>query len=328
MTAPIRTRRRRLLQAAGLVALGWPLPRAEAQSGTVLRWGFIGPGRAPALPGGWALQQGHLARELAPLGIGSVRTHAFPNGPDLNEALLGGALDVAVYGDTPAFVARSRSPDPVLIGLESVGMNAWLLTPREGVKTVAELRGKTVGVALGSYMHRYLLGTLQQAGVLGQVRVVYLLGKDAEAALERGDLAAYAAQIELGPLLASRGFPVIDEARAHPALRGTSVIVATAPALQRHPGLAAAWHRARNVALQEMRRDPAAYYAFHARNTGFPLEAVQASHPLSQFPDEAFPPQGLELLAHTHAFLRAQGLLRRDVSLDEWRTPVRSVAGR
>lgn len=316
---PQRPRRRTLLlQAAATGAmLGAPL-LARAQ-GSELHWGYIGSGKVPALPSGWAHRQGELLRALRPLGISEVRTHAFPNGPDLNEALLGGALDVAIYGDTPAIVARSRSPVSTLIGLENVGMNAWLLTPRNGVKRVADLRGKVVGVALGSYMHRYLLGTLKEAGVLGQVRVVYLLGKDAEAALERGDLAAYAAQIELGPALVAKGFPAIDEAERHPTLRGSSVIVASAKALQRYPGLAAAWQTARRSGVQAIRRDPEAYYAFHAANTGFPLAAVKASYPLSQFPEEPFTPQGLQLLQHTHGFLRAQNLVGSDVDLAAWR---------
>jgi ABC-type nitrate/sulfonate/bicarbonate transport system substrate-binding protein len=31
----------------------------------------------------------------------------FANGPDLNEALSGGSLDVGIYGDTPALVGRA-----------------------------------------------------------------------------------------------------------------------------------------------------------------------------------------------------------------------------
>jgi NitT/TauT family transport system substrate-binding protein/sulfonate transport system substrate-binding protein len=317
--------RRRLLVATTATLALPGLARAQSDANT-LRWGYIGSGKVPALPSGWALAHGQLPRELQALGITNIRTHAFPNGPDLNEALLAGALDVGIYGDTPAVVARARSPSSVLIGIENSGMNAWLLTPRDGVKTVAELRGRKVGVAVGSYMHRYLLGTLKQAGVLGQVSVVYLLGKDAEPALERGDLAGYAAQIELGPLLASKGYPVIDEAAKHPTLRGSSVIVATDKALERWPALPAAWHRARSAALQAIRRDPAAYHAFHARTTGFPLAAVQASYPLEQFPDQPFPATGLQLLAHTKAFLLEQRLVRQDFDLTQWRGADRTVA--
>lgn len=293
--------------------------RAQAQAG--LRIGFIGAGKAPAAATGWAFETGVLQREFAALGIANVRFTAFPNGPDLNEALGGGALDAGVYGDTPAVVARSRGFLTRLIGFEQVGLNAWLLTPKDGAKSLEALKGKTVATALGSYMHRYLIGTLKEAGHTigyGGTRVVYLLGKDAEPALARGDIAAFAAQIEVGPLLASRGYPVIDEANRHPSLVGSSVIVATEATLARFRGLPEAWNRARRAALVEIRADAERYYAFHARATGFPLEAVRASYPLNQFPDEAFPARGLELIGGTKSFLLGEKLAQADFEIRQW----------
>ena len=50
------------------------------------------------------------------------------------------------------------------------------------------------------------------------------------------------------------------------------------------------------------RRDSEAYYAFHAEVSGFPLEVVKVSHPLSQFPEAAYPPEGLALLDEVKKF--------------------------
>jgi sulfonate transport system substrate-binding protein len=321
-TALQRTPRRRLLgvalaAAASLASPG--LSRAQtATSSRPLRLGFIGPGKKPASATGWALQQGQLQRELAPLGFSEVVTRVFPNGPDLNEALVSGNLDVGIYGDTPAVVARAQGFEGRLLGFDNVGMNVWLLTPRGGVKTVKELEGKTIGVALGSYMHRYVLGLLKEAGLLKSVKVVHMLPRDGEPALERGAVAAFAAPINTGPLLASRGYPVIDEAEKHPTLRGTSVIIAAPQLLAGAPGLPAAWGRARTTALRDIRRDSAAYYAFHAEASGFPVEAVKASYPLSQFPDSAYPAEGLKLIEEVKRFLLAENLIRRDFAVAQW----------
>jgi NitT/TauT family transport system substrate-binding protein/sulfonate transport system substrate-binding protein len=311
------SRRRFAALAAAAVALP-SLARAQGATGGVLRLGFIGPGRKPAAASGWALAQGQLQRELAPLGYTGITTHVFANGPDLNEAFLSGVLDVGIYGDTPAIVARSRGHDSRLIGFDNVGMNAWLLTPRGGVKSVKELQGKVVAVALGSYMHRYVLGALKEEGILAGTKVVYMLPRDGEAALDKGGIAAFAAPINSGPLIASRGFPVIDEAERRPHLRGSSVIVASGKALQRTPGLPAAWQRARRAALQEIRRDPERYYDFHADVSGFPLEAVKVSTPLSQFSDAAYPAEGMRLLEGARRFLLEEHLIREDVALQQW----------
>lgn len=315
--------RRRLLRGAIAVAGASALPLFSiAQgSGQVLRLGYIGPGKKPANATGWALRQGHLQRELAALGFSDVTTRNFPNGPDLNEAFISGALDVGIYGDTPAIVARSRGLESQLIGFDAVGMNVWLLTPRNGVRSVKELDGKSIGVARGSYMHRYVLGLLKEHGLQKSVKVIHMFPRDGEAALDQGSIAAFAAQIDVGPLLASRGYPVIDEAEQHPTLRGTSVIVASNKLLAAAPGVPAAWTRARRTALQEIRRDNAAYYAFHAEVSGFPLDVVKVSHPLSQFPEAAYPAEGLALLDEVKKFLLAENLVSRDFALAQWRAP-------
>ncbi len=313
--------RRRLLRAvvASTAASALPAFSFAQGAGPVLRLGYIGPGKKPAAATGWALRQGYLASELAPLGFKEITTRNFPNGPDLNEAFLGGVLDVGIYGDTPAVVARSRGLESRLIGFDAVGMNVWLLTPRGGVRSVKELEGKSIGVARGSYMHRYVLGLLKENGLQKSVKVIHMFPRDGEAALDQGSIAAFAAQIDVGPLLASRGYPVIDQAEQHPRLRGSSVIVASQKLLAASPGLPAAWTRARRIAIAEMRRDSGRYYAFHAEVSGFPLEAVKASHPLSQYPEAAYPAEGLGLLEEVKTFLLAENLVSRDFSLDQWR---------
>ncbi|MDP9928039.1 ABC transporter substrate-binding protein [Variovorax paradoxus] len=320
---PDLSSRRRLLRGAVAAAAASALPGFSLAQGSsqVLRLGYIGPGKKPAAATGWALRQGHLQRELAPLGFKEVTTRNFPNGPDLNEAFLSGALDVGIYGDTPAVVARSRGLDGQLIGFDAIGMNVWLLTPRNGARSVKELEGQTIGVARGSYMHRYVLGLLKENGLQKSVKVIHMFPRDGEAALDQGSIAAFAAQIDVGPLLASRGYPVIDEAEKHPALRGTSVIIASSKLLAAAPELPAAWTRARRAALQEIRSNSADYYAFHSEVSGFPLEIVKISHPLSHFPEAAYPPEGLALLDEVKKFLLAENLVSRDFALAQWRAP-------
>jgi sulfonate transport system substrate-binding protein len=64
-----------------------------------------------------------------------------------------------------------------------------------------------------------------------------------------------------------------------------------------------------------------AYYAFHAEVSGFPLEVVKVSHPLSQFPEAAYPAEGLALLDEVKKFLLAENLVSRDFALAQWRAP-------
>ncbi|ROT46199.1 ABC transporter substrate-binding protein [Pusillimonas sp. NJUB218] len=305
-----------LAAGASLAVPGLSIGQAKE---TTLRIGYIGPSPELVNVSGWALTKGHLLREIEPLGYRSVTTHTFANGPDLNEAFLAGSVDVGIYGDTPSLVARSRGLKNKLIGFDQIGMDVWLLTPQGGVTSIKALEGQVVAVALGSYMHRYVIGLLKGAGILKSTKIVYMLPRDGGPALEKKAVAAFAAPIGMGPLLAARGFPVLDQASRHPDLTGSSLITASDEALNRVPELAAALLRARQSALDEIRKNPDAYYAFHAKASGFTEEVVRASHPISQFAYDAYPAIGLEGLKDVNQFLLNEKLIRQPVDLNQWR---------
>lgn len=312
--------RRRFIQATLASAAGVMFPQiiSAKSSDKALRIGYIGPSPELVNVTGWALAKNHLQREVAPLGYSTITTHTFANGPDLNEAFFAGSVDVGIYGDTPSIVARARGLKNKLIGFDQVGMDVWLLTPQNGVKDIRELEGKTVAVALGSYMHRYVIGRLKEAGILKSTKIIYMLPRDGGPALEKGAIAAFAAPIGMGPLLAERGFPVLDRASLNPHLAGSSLITASDEVLQHTPELAAALLRSRQAALAEIRQDPDAYYAFHAKASGFPESVVRSSHPISQFAHEAYPPAGLKQLEFVSQFLLDEKLIREPLAVAQW----------
>ncbi|MBD2691175.1 ABC transporter substrate-binding protein [Anabaena catenula] len=298
-----------------------PNIQTEAKPTTsTLRLGFISTSKTkiPTGPTGWAMQQGKLIPELQKVGITEVKTISFPNGPNLNEALVAGEIDVGIYGDTPALIAKANGTPTRLISQEQVGMNAWLLAKKNGAISVTDLKGKKVATSKGSYMHRYLIGLLQKSGVEKQVTVVHLLTNEAQSALERGDVAAIAAATGTGPLLKSKGYAVVDEAIKHPDLPGTSVTVATEAFLAKHPDLPQTWNQLKQASVKDIKANSEGYYKFHAEVSGYPLDVVKASFPLEQFPEEAIPTKGVQLLAGTKKFLVSQKLAKSDFQLNDW----------
>lgn len=284
-----------------------------------LRFGYIGTGEAlPVGAEGFAYKHGTLAVELGRLEFQKPQFVRFANGPDLNEALSGGSIDIGIYGDTPALVGRAAGLPTRLINQAVVGMDAWLLAPAGGVSTLAELEGKIVATSKGSYMHRYLAGLLAERQLSGKVTLVHLLPADARAALERNEIAAYAAPAQTAPLLVNQGAKVIDRASEHPGLSGSSVTVVTEAFLARHPTFAERWNELRAQAVKELLRQPERYYAFHAETVGLPREVVELGFPLTLFHAEPFVPEGRRLLEGTKRFLVGQGLAQRDFELAAW----------
>ncbi|MBR8836475.1 MAG: ABC transporter substrate-binding protein [Stigonema ocellatum SAG 48.90 = DSM 106950] len=293
--------------------------QTQALSNTsTLRLGIIGNSQVPTGPIGWAVHKGKFKPELEKLGITEVQTFNFPNGPDLNEALVAEKVDVGIYGDTPALVARANGIKTRLISQEQVGLNAWLLAKKNGPHSIAELKGQKVGTSKGSYMHRYLLGLLQKNGIAENVTVVHLLPSVAQAALQRGDVAAIAAPTGTGPILVSKGFPVIDEAAKHPDLPGTSATVITETFLANHPDFPKKWNQIKLEAVKDIKANPEEYYKFHAQVSGYPINIVKASLDIGQFPEEPFSGEGLQLLEGTKKFLVSQKLAKSDFKLSDW----------
>jgi len=285
-----------------------------------LRIGYIAPNNKGTITGveGWAQAKGYLESELKAHGVTEVSIKSFPNGPNLNEALASGALDVGIYGDTPAVNARSVGLKTRLINITQSGMNAWLVGKLDGPQTLEDLKGKKVATADGSYMSRYLNGLLEEAGLAKDVTVVHLLPPDGEPALTRGDIAAYAFPTTFGPLVIGKGYRAIDVAKDHPSLRGSSLTVAREAYLKENPGFAKAWNEIRKRAAEEIRKDPEEYYKLYAEASEFPLEVIKASFDVDQWGIEPFSESSLALLEGTKTFLYEKGIIKNNFDLNDW----------
>jgi sulfonate transport system substrate-binding protein len=289
---------------------------------SVLRVGFITTdgSKIPVGPEGWSHEKGYLVEELKSLGISEIKFFPFVGGPTLNEALASRALDIGIYGDTPAIVGRAAGLNTKLINQGRIGQNAWLLTAESGPKSLNELKGQKVGVAKGTYMHRYLLGLLNQEKLLKEITLVQIPVAEAKAALERGDIAAYPFATGSGPLLASKGFATLDQAKDHQGLVGTSATVATEDVLANYPNLPQKWNQIRQRALQEIKANPEEFYQLLAKlsNDRYPLPVIKESYEVSLYPDQPFTSEGLKLLNSTKQFLADQKLLKSEFEIKDW----------
>lgn len=118
----------------------------------------------------------------------------FKSGTDLIKAIVGGQLDTGVLGFTNAVAWASKGADLKVVGGAQHGYHAIVARDESGIKTVADLKGKTLASqAEGSTADTVLKGVvLKQAGlkaddvnVMGvspQVAVQSLVGKRVDAA--------------------------------------------------------------------------------------------------------------------------------------------------
>lgn len=175
-----------------------------AAGALVLAGGGLGPALARGMPrevrigyqkeGILAVvkQRGVLEARLAKLGVGKVRWVAFPFGPPMLEALGAGSIDIASVGDTPPIFAQSAGAPIVYIACVPATQNAILVRGDSALRSVADLRGRTVAIARGSSSHNFAMQALAKAGLgFADITPVWLGPADAVAALTRREVDAW-----------------------------------------------------------------------------------------------------------------------------------------
>ncbi|MFD0672123.1 ABC transporter substrate-binding protein [Cohnella sp. GCM10027633] len=284
-----------------------------------LTYGYIGTNKLN-LPGGaegWGLHKGIIQEELKKYGITEVTTVGFPNGPDQTEALISGRLDFGSLGDTPAILARSSGAKTRLITQQVTDLIGYLIGKKDGPKTLQDLEGKTIAIQKGSYMHRYIVGLLNDEGIK-DVKYVHMLRPDGEAALARGEVDAMTNSGVPSLKLIEQGFPLIDDSSKHPELLGTSTTVVSEKYLEKFPDFPRIWNEARLKALEDLKQHEDEYYAFLAEVNNTTPELVKQVSPIAQNKDVPFTDDGLKLLEGTKNFLVEEKLATSDFAISDW----------
>ena len=181
---------RRLFSTALAAGLALPLFVGEPASAAdrEVRIGYQKYGTLVLLKG-----KGLLEKKLEKIGY-TVTWTEFPAGPQLLEALNVGAVDFGTTGETPPIFAQAAGAPLVYIAHEPpAARGEAILVPKDSpIRTVADLKGKTVTLNKGSNVHYLLVKALEEAGLkYGDVKTSFLPPADARAAFEQGAVDAW-----------------------------------------------------------------------------------------------------------------------------------------
>lgn len=179
-----------------------------------------------------------LEKSLEKSGI-KVNWVQFQSGPPLLEALNTNNIDFGTTGDTPPIFAQAAGSKLVYIAYEnsSPQSEAVIVPANSTLKSVAELKGKSVAVTKGSSANYALLKALERDKLsFADVDVKYLQPSDARAAFESGKVDAWtvwdpylsSAKIEL------KARVLTDDTGLKP---NTSFYLASTDFAQKHPNV-------------------------------------------------------------------------------------------
>jgi sulfonate transport system substrate-binding protein len=176
----------------GILAGGLAMPfinsKAAFAADKVLRIGFQKYGTLVPLKG-----KGLLEPKLEKIGY-TVEWTEFPAGPQLLEGLNVGAVDFGSTGETPPIFAQAAGAPLIYVAHEPPAPRgeAILVQKDSPIKTVADLKGKTVALNKGSNVHYLLVKALEEAGLkYSDITTSFLPPADGRAAFERGAVDAW-----------------------------------------------------------------------------------------------------------------------------------------
>lgn len=138
--------------------------------------------------------KGVLEKRLQPEGV-KVQWIEFPAGPQLLEAMNVGSIDFGHTGETPPIFAQAAGATLTYIaGIAPSPASQAILVPQNSqAKTVADLKGKKIGVQKASSAHYLLVQLIEKAGLqYTDIQPVFLPPADARAALVKGSIDAWA----------------------------------------------------------------------------------------------------------------------------------------
>ncbi len=127
--------------------------------------------------------------EIAPTCGIKIELKIFAKGLDIMQAIIAGELDAGASGSEAAISGRAAGTGIYVVAGFAKGGARLVATPDSGIKSVAELKGKKVGVTRGGIQEVLLAAVLGEAGITSSdqpgkdVQLIYLAYPDLNQAL-------------------------------------------------------------------------------------------------------------------------------------------------
>jgi sulfonate transport system substrate-binding protein len=132
-----------------------------------------------------AREKGWIDEAMKGMGV-EVKWTDFESGPPMNESFAAGQQDIGVIGDVPSVAAVAAGQKNVFIATADGGPSyAMLVADDSGIKSVADLKGKKIGLTIGSTAQNLAGKLLAKAGldIKKDVEIINISTGDAQTVL-------------------------------------------------------------------------------------------------------------------------------------------------
>jgi sulfonate transport system substrate-binding protein len=261
--------------------------------------------------------KGYYDEEFAKEGV-KVKYNLFLAGPPMIEGLSGGRLDLIHTGDMPPVAGRAAGIDLKVIanaGLDPAH-NAVSVAPDSAIKSPKDLKGKKVGVPVGSSAHHFLFLLLDKNGLkTSDVQVVNLPAPELANALETKNVDAVAVwePITSNIELQGKGKVLADSTKIK---RAVNVYLTRNEFGKENPKLVEAFIRATKRATNFYKKDPKAAQKAISDESRFPLPVIAKITKRYNF-GLSISDKDIAALEQVKDFLRETKVLKKEFEINE-----------
>ena len=264
-----------------------------------------------------AKQKGWFEEEFKNDGI-KLEYSQFTSGPPMIESFAGEKLDFGQVGDQPAIQARANSIDVRAIGIYASGYKGdGLIVPNgSDIKSIKDLKGKKVGITVGSTGHRLLYLFLESAGLKpSDVKEVNLQPADIKTAIATKSIDAavtwepWISTVEVEGI----GHKVVD---ATGVKFGVNNIIVTGAFAEKYPKIVERVLKVYVKSEKWVKENPDKAIDLVATDTKMKREILAKSFPNVTF-DLRITDEVTKSLNQTIKILRDNNTIRKDVKIED-----------
>jgi taurine transport system substrate-binding protein len=206
-----------------------------------------------------------------------VEWFQFGSGANALSALAAGQIDISRLGSTPTVASIARGLPVDMIAIEGIIARSERLIAKQGVGSVADLKGKSVAYPPGSTAHYGLMAAIKSANLQeSELTLLSLQPSEMLAAWERGDIdAAYVWGPFTNQMEASGGTEILAtvDLQQHGYFVWNDYVVRREFAAQ-YPETVTSFLRAFGKTVEMYKADPAGMAAVVATELDLPTDVV------------------------------------------------------
>lgn len=248
-----------------------------------------------------------------------VTYNLFESGPPENESFASGQQDVGFIGNVPGVSGIASGQDRKVIGVALSGAksNGVLVKKGSSIKSVADLKGKKVGLVIGSCSENLLYNLLQKENIAyDDVNRVNLSPAEQVSALSSGQVDAIVSWDPTMTTLINAGDATLI-ADGENGMLGSDPIVADGKYVKENPDIVRIFLEEYKKAEKEVEDNNEEVAEKYADAAGIKKDDFLVMLKSTEFPDE-LTEDDVKDLQGTADFLKETGLINKSVTVSDY----------